>query len=30
MAPSYLLMVAAIVGILLLAGKRETADRPLK
>jgi MHS family proline/betaine transporter-like MFS transporter len=30
MAPSYLLMAAAIIGILLLMGKRETADRPLK
>jgi MHS family proline/betaine transporter-like MFS transporter len=30
MAPAYLLMAAAIIGILLLMGKRETADRPLK
>lgn len=30
MAPAYLLMAAAITGILLLLGKRETADRSLK
>jgi MHS family proline/betaine transporter-like MFS transporter len=30
MAPAYLLMAAAIIGILLLMSKRETADRPLK
>jgi MFS transporter, MHS family, proline/betaine transporter len=30
MAPAYLLMGAAAIGLLLLAGKRETALRPLK
>lgn len=30
MAPAYLLIAAAAAGLLLLSGKRETADRPLK